>query len=97
MIIQRLRLGKHTTLNQYWLGVDHRLRRLSNIKPELHQRRVFAGLALHWVIIEHKTLNHCCFNAGPTSATLAQHWNQSGCTCCVCWVLRAESGVGVYM
>ena len=29
---------------------------------------------------KHEALSHCCYNAGPFSATLAQHYNNSGTT-----------------
>ena len=28
----------------------------------------------------------CCYNVGPPSATVAQHFNNIGLTLCVCWV-----------
>ena len=32
------------------------------------------------VLISHETLMQCCFNVGPLSATVAQHWNNIGST-----------------
>ena len=32
---------------------------------------------------KHKTFTHCCYNAGPPSATLAHHFNNNGSMSCV--------------
>ena len=32
------------------------------------------------------TLNQCCFNVGPTSKTVGQHWKNIGSISRVCWV-----------
>ena len=34
-----------------------------------------------------ETLNQCWFNVGPSSATLAQHWNSIGSVSRACWPL----------
>ena len=39
---------------------------------------------------KHGTFTQCCFNVGPPSATLAQHWNNIGWTSRVCWVVCKE-------
>ena len=37
---------------------------------------------------EHETLFQCCFNAGPASQTLVQHWSNTGPTSRVLWWIR---------
>ena len=34
-----------------------------------------------------RVFTQCCFNVGPPSSPLAQHWNSIGWITCVCWVL----------
>ena len=36
----------------------------------------------------HETLNQCCFNIGPSSSTLAQHYSNIEPTSRVCWELQ---------
>ena len=36
---------------------------------------------------KHKAFTQCCVNVGPTSSTLAQHWNSIGRMPRVCWVI----------
>ena len=35
-------------------------------------------------------INQCCFNVGPPSSTLAQHWNNIGLIPSNCWVAPAS-------
>ena len=42
----------------------------------------FTGL----ISSKHGTLTQCCFNVGPASATLIEHWNNIGSMYRVCWV-----------
>ena len=35
---------------------------------------------------KHEALSHCCFMVGPTSKTMALHWNNIGSMSRVCWV-----------
>ena len=42
------------------------------------------------VLSKHGTLNQCWFNAGPTSATLGQHWSSIGLTSPVSWGCRSH-------
>ena len=39
---------------------------------------------------EHEAFTQCCFNVGPPSSTLAQHWNSIGWMSRVCWVVFIE-------
>ena len=34
---------------------------------------------------KHWTFTRCCFNVGPASKTVAQHWNSIGWMSSVCW------------
>ena len=36
---------------------------------------------------KHDTCSLCCFNAGPASQTVDQHWNNTDFTSCSCWVI----------
>ena len=35
-------------------------------------------IRVYEIVSKHETLPQCCFDIGPTSATLAQHWNSTG-------------------
>ena len=37
---------------------------------------------------KHEAFTQCCFNVGPPSSTLAQHWNSIGLIPCVCWLVN---------
>ena len=39
----------------------------------------------------HEATNQCCFNAGPTSTTLGQHWNNTGSASGICWRVLTQS------
>ena len=68
--------------------LDHRLRRWPNIKPALAERVVFAGVMVAVSVYyprKHGAFTQCCFNVGPASKTMGQHWNSIGWRSRVCW------------
>ena len=40
-----------------------------------------------WIPSKHEALTQCCFNVGPASKTVCQHWNSFRWMPRVCWVL----------
>ena len=71
--------------------LGHRRRRWANIETALSECPVLAGLTLR---IKHQTLKQCCFNAGPASQTVGQHWANIVLSYCVSdSALRMTSGI----
>ena len=59
----------------------YRRRRCANLEPALAQSAVFVkshfllSTGTWWTPSKHGKFTQCCFNAGPPSSALAQHWN----------------------
>ena len=40
-----------------------------------------------YIATKHRKITQCCFNGGPASKTLVQHWNSIGWMTRVCWAI----------
>ena len=101
--------SKHETLNQCWADVVPASQTLGQQQPSIGSMSrvcrdgfVSSGYSFghsfgggppaktgHWAL--------CWFNVGPSSATLAQHWNNTRAMSRVCWgVLMAPIAVLLY-